>query len=153
MRALVVCLIFIIIQPSFCPGQSSAKAVRPTARPAKAETSPFEFVTEYIRELAVVEQIREEGEEENKQDTKDGKLPFAGLIHTSTMFELELRSQIKMLRGMRLNSPFDDLIPNITSFNERKIQRWRRMGEIGGEFMGAPKKALITPSWRRKCQR
>src|SRR5258708_13772359 len=142
MRALVLCVMDIMIQPSFCLGQSNAKAARVTVRPVKPETPHLEFVTEYIRELASVEQMRAEGEEENKQDTKDGKLPFAGLIHTSTMFELELRSQIKMLRGMRLNPPFDDLIPNITTFEEHKIQHWRRMSEIGSEFMGGPKKGV-----------
>jgi hypothetical protein len=142
MRALVLCVIAIVIQPSFCLSQSNAKAARATARPVKPETPHLEFVTEYIRELAAVEQIRAEGEEENNQDTKDGKPPFAGLIHTSTMFELELRSQIKMLRGMRLNSPFNDLIPDITTFEEHKIEHWRRMSEIGGEFMGGPKKGV-----------
>jgi hypothetical protein len=99
-------------------------------------------VTEYIRELAAVERIRAAGEEENKQDTKDGNLPFAGLIHTSTMFELELGSQVEMLRSMRLNPPFDDLIPNITTFYEHKIELWKRMDEIGSEFIGGPKEGV-----------
>lgn len=58
------------------------------------------------------------------------------------MFELELRSQINMLSGMRLNSPYDDLIPNITKFYERKIDLWQRMSEIASEFIGGPKEGV-----------
>jgi len=50
-----------------------------------------------------------------------------------------LGSQIKMLRGMRLKAPHDQLIPNITAFYERKILLWKRMAEIGGAFIGGPK--------------
>ena len=99
-------------------------------------------MTEYIRELAAVERIRAAGEEENNQEKKDDKLPFAGVIHTSTLFELELGSQVKMLRGMRLNAPFDELIPNITGFYERKILLWRRLREISSAFIGGPKEGL-----------
>jgi len=105
----------------------------------KPETPHLEFVTEYIRELAAVERIRAAGEEENNQDKKDDKLPFASAIHTSTLFELELGSQVKMLKGMRLNAPFDELIPNIAAFHERKIVLWRRMREISSAFIGGPK--------------
>ena len=105
----------------------------------KPETPHLEFVTEYVRELASVERIRTAGEEENDQDKKDDKLPFASAVHTSTLFELELESQIKMLNGMRLNAPFDFLIPNITAFYERKIALWRRMREISSDFIGGPK--------------
>jgi len=108
----------------------------------KPETPHLEFVTEYIRELAAVERIRAAAEAENIQDKKDGKLPFAGAVHTSTLFELELESQVKILQGMRLNKPFDFLIPNITAFYERKIVLWRRMREISGAFLGGPEDRL-----------
>lgn len=121
--------------------QTSQK-VKPTqtvARPVKPETSHLEFVTEYIRELAAVERIRAAGEDENNQDKKDDRLPFAGAVHTCTLFELELGSQVKMLNGMRLNAPFDQLIPNISGFYERKILLWRRMREISSAFIGEPR--------------
>jgi hypothetical protein len=44
-----------------------------------------------------------------------------------------------MLKGLRLNAPFDELIPNITAFYERKIVLWRRMREISSAFIGGPK--------------
>lgn len=142
MRILALLMVATAIQPSFCFAQTTAKPAHAKTRQAKPETPHLEFVTEYIRELAAVESIRAAGEEENTQDTKDGKLPFSGIIHTSTRFELELGSQVKMISAMRLNPPFDFLIPTITKFYERKIEIWHRMGEIGGDFIGGPKEGV-----------
>jgi hypothetical protein len=141
-RLTVLCVVAFVIQCSFCFGQTNTKPARPTARPMKPETPHLEFVTEYIRELAAVERIRATFEEENNQDKKDDKLPFSEAVHTSTLFELELGSQVKMLKGMHLNGPFDFLIPNITAFYERKIVLWRRMREISSAFIGGPKNGV-----------
>jgi hypothetical protein len=138
-RLLALCVVAFAIQSSFCFAQTNTKPARAAARPVKPETPHLEFVTEYIRELAAVERIRAAGEDEANQDKKDDKLPFAGAIHTCTLFELELGSRVRMLKAMRLNAPFDELIPNITAFYERKILLWRRMGEINSAFIGGPK--------------
>ena len=102
----------------------------------KPETAHLVFVTEYIRELSAIENIRDSGEKELKEDPNS---TFSNMIHSSTLFQLELGSQIEMLRGMRLKAPHDQLIPNITAFYERKILLWKRMAEIGGAFIGGPK--------------
>src|SRR6266404_3709301 len=102
----------------------------------KSETSHLAFVTEYIRELAAIENIRESGEQELKEDPNS---TFSNMIHSSTLFQLELGSQIRMLRVMHLKAPYDQLIPNITAFYERKIGLWKRMAEIGSTFIGGPK--------------
>src|SRR5258708_30187475 len=44
-----------------------------------------------------------------------------------------------MLKSMRLNKPFDFLIPTITAFYEQKIELWRRIHEISSAFIGGPK--------------
>lgn len=138
-RLLAMCVAAFAIQFSFCFAQTNTKPVRATARPVKPETPHLEFVTEYVRELAAVERIRAQAEDEANQDKKDDKLPFSSAIHTSTLFELELGSQVGMLKAMRLNAPFDETIPSITAFYERKILLWRRMGEISSAFIGGPK--------------
>ncbi len=130
-RLFTLCVAAFAVQFSFFFAQTNTKPARPTARPAKPETPHLAFVTEYIRELAAVERLRAAGEAENNQDKKDDKLPFASAIHTSTLFELELGSQVEMLKSMRLNKPFDFLIPTITAFYEREIVLWRRMRERG----------------------
>ena len=102
----------------------------------KPETPHLAFVIEYIRELSAIENIRESGEQELKEDPNS---TFSNMVHSSTLFQLELGSQIKMLRGMRLKAPHDQLIPNITAFYESKILLWKRMAEIGRAFIGGPK--------------
>jgi hypothetical protein len=103
----------------------------------KPETSHLVFVTEYIRELAAIENIRESGERELKEDTKADVSSEA--IHSSALFQLELRSQIKMLQSMRLKRPFDQLIPEITAFYQQEILIWQRIISISSAFLGGPK--------------
>lgn len=67
---------------------------------------------------------------------------FSNAIHTSTLFQLELDSQIRMLKGMRLNAPYDHLIPVITAFYEHKIALWQRMTDINSAFMASPKSGI-----------
>jgi hypothetical protein len=138
-RSLILFASILSIHGTFCFGQSGGQSARTTTRPAKPESSHLGFVAEYIRDLAAVERIRAAGEKENDEDKQNGKLPLAGAVHSSTLFELELGSQVKMLRGMRLNAPFDELIPNISAFFEKKILLWRRMREISSAFIGGPK--------------
>jgi hypothetical protein len=102
----------------------------------KPETSHLVFVTEYIRELAAIEDIRASGEQELKQDPN---AIFSNMIHSSTLFQLELGSQIRILRGMNLKPPNDYLIPSITGFYEQKILLWKRMAEMGGDFVAGQK--------------
>jgi hypothetical protein len=111
-------------------------AVAPSFSVEKPETPHLVFVTEYIRELAALENIRESGEQELKENPNS---TFTNMIHSGTLFQLELGSQIKMLREMRLKPPHDQLIPIIAGFHERKIDLWKRMAEIGTDFIGGPK--------------
>jgi len=111
-------------------------STRSTLADKRPETPHLAFVTEYIRELAAIENIRASGEQELK---KDAGATFLNAIHTSTLFKLELRSQIRMLKTMHLDAPYDDLIPNIAGFYERKILLWQRMIDISSAFIGGPK--------------
>ena len=141
MRILALFALGIVVQAplAFAQTNSNAKPARVTIKPDVSETSHLEFVTEYIRELAAIEHIRAAGEEENEKDKSENRLPFSGAVHTSTLFQLELGSQIRMLKRMRLNPPFEELIPNITAFYGRKVVIWQRMREINSEFIQGPK--------------
>src|SRR6266699_3853890 len=81
------------------------------------ETSHLAFVTEYVRELAANENFRALGE----QEVKEGAKRFAGFIHSGTLIQLELRSQIRMLKGMHMNPPFEDIIPDVIAMYEYRI--------------------------------
>lgn len=122
---------FICFAVAFVTGAAS------TFGAEKPETSHLAFVTEYIRELAAIDNIRASAEQELKQAKESEKLSNA--IHTSTLIQLELRSQSEMLKSMRLNPPFDTLIPNLTGFYEHKIALHQRLIDISSAFIEGPK--------------
>lgn len=105
----------------------------------KPETSRLAFVKEFIRELSAIEEIRAKAEQDNKNDPNG---TFPNIVHSATLFKLELGSQIRMLETMNLNDPFDELIPSLTGFYEEKIKLWDRMKEIGGNFIGGPREGV-----------
>lgn len=107
----------------------------PTCADDKPETPHLAFVTEYVRELAAIEGIRDSGQKELTEASDDPNATFSNMIHTSTLFQLELGSQIRMLKDMNLKAPYNFLIPDITAFYEQKIALWQRMVEIGSAFM------------------
>ncbi len=116
----------IVIVPAFVGLTTASRA---------QETSNLTFVSEYIRELGKVERLRSLAMEEMKDESNR----MASCIRSSTRFQLELRSQISMLRGMRLNPPFDTLPGNIASFYERKIDPYKQMGDGCTVMMSGPK--------------
>jgi hypothetical protein len=105
------------------------------------ETPHLAFVTEYIRELAAIEDIRAAGEQELKQGSQDLTSSdaiyryAAWYIHNSMAMQLELKSQIHMLKAMRLAAPFEKLIPTITGFYELKIEAHQRLIDINSNFL------------------
>jgi hypothetical protein len=140
MRTLAL-MLAIALSP-WCFAQTSSKPntnAASTSQAPKPETSHLAFVSEYIRELAAIEDIRESGEEELKAEPKsDASSTASTALHSSTLFQLELESQIKMLRSMRLRPPLDHLIPVITTFYKDKIRLWKRMDDINSAFIGGP---------------
>jgi hypothetical protein len=109
----------------------------PTFGAEKTETSHLVFVTEYVRELAAIEAIRAAAEQELEQGAKDAV--FTNAVYTSTRMQLELKTQISRLRGMRLNAPFEKVIADLTGLYQRKIELYQMLGDIGGAFIAGPK--------------
>ena len=125
---IVSCICFAV---AFATGAAS------TFGAEKPETSHLAFVTEYARELAAIENIRTSAEQEQKQ-AKKNEVAFTA-IHSLTLMQFELRAGIAMLKGMRLNQPFDELIPSITEFYEDKIRSHQRMIDIFSALIVGPK--------------
>ena len=103
----------------------------------KPETSHLALVTEYVRELGAIESIRAAGEKEQTAGMQGDV--FSNAIHTSTAFQLELGSQIRVLKEMILKSPFDDLTRTLAEFYAQKIALYQRMIDISTAFIGGPK--------------
>lgn len=102
------------------------------------ETSHLVFVTEYVRELSENENARAAAEQELSTAKTTNEF-LTDAIHSSTVIQLELVTQIRMLRGMHLGSPFDALIPAIIELDQHKIALHQRMIDIAGSFLAGPK--------------
>jgi hypothetical protein len=121
--------------PTLTVGSATSSGVK------KPETSHLKFVTEYIRELAAIEDLRASGEQELKKITRQEE-SFPISIHTSTLIRLELGSQIRMLKSMRLNAPFDEVIPNLVRFYEHKMELHQRLIDISKAFVAGPEEGV-----------
>src|ERR1022692_2452825 len=101
----------------------------------KPETSHFAFVSEYIREVAAIENIV--NPEVTQPDTKDSTFPHC--IQRATRMQLELGSDIHILKTMNLKPPFDPLISNIIDFYTHKIEVEQGLSDICTMLVGGPK--------------
>src|SRR5579872_5873133 len=106
----------------------------------RPETSHLMFVTEFIRELAAIEDIRETSDLELKGAATGDILLDS--IHSSTLFQLELHSQEGILKAMRLNPPFDQLIPSIIKLYGDETAEWKKMSDISSELLVGPKPGI-----------
>jgi hypothetical protein len=103
---------------------------------ATSETPQIEFVQEYIRELSHSEAERAAAEKELKQP---GANPLGSAIHFATRMELELGTDISMMRQMRLSGEFVDVPGKIADFYAIKKAIYGRMRAIATEMMSGPK--------------
>jgi hypothetical protein len=118
------------------PPKTQGASKSATRSKNKPETPHLEFVTEYIRELAATQEIRDTAERDLAQDPQ---AVFSNCIHSSTLMQLELGSQVSQLKQMRLDEPFGKLIPNIIGLYEDKIELWHQMIDICSAFVAGPK--------------
>jgi hypothetical protein len=105
---------------------------------AEATDPRIAFVTEYLRELSAQESIRDNAAKELDQ----GSTPedqMASCIHSSTQLQLELNTDIGMLKGMQFAAPFDQLVPTIIELYKRKIDLHQQMIDICTAMIGGPK--------------
>lgn len=110
----------------------------PHTKPLKPETPQLTFVKEYVRELIADEDLRNSAVKEfNEAQTPNQQ--FSTSIYIGKSVQLELRSQISILKGMRLNAPFDFLIPALISSYEQQIRLHQSLMDICGKLLAGPK--------------
>ena len=101
------------------------------------ETPPLVFVTEYVRGLASNEDARIKAERDIR-DTATANEKLSSAVYGSTLIQLELQSQIHMLRDMHLNPPFDQLIPTIVELYQGKIALLQKMIDASSAILAGP---------------
>jgi hypothetical protein len=85
-----------------------------------ADTSPFDFAREYIREIVTNERMRALAEKDVTEPNADKMMAS---IRASTRITLELRSQISVLQRLALSEPKFERLPGmIVQIYEQKIE-------------------------------
>src|SRR5689334_18747312 len=115
-------------------GLAAGLAKSPHAPGSQPETPHLRFVKEYVRELIEDEDWKKNSEKE-LTEAKTPNEQFSNGIYVSKSIQLELRSQIAMLKGMRLNDPFDMLIPTLIASYQRQIELHQKFIDISGKFL------------------
>ncbi|MGD0888540.1 MAG: hypothetical protein ABR889_04770 [Acidobacteriaceae bacterium] len=139
MKALHLVLIAVLTCPSAFAMQGAGNA--PSKKQAPAESAKpnanLAFVTEYVRELYAVENIRDSvnGGQSNGVTSDE----MSNAIYFGTRMQIELRAEVKTLQEMRLAPPFDKLLQSIIGFDEHKIGLFQRLIDISSAFIGGPK--------------
>jgi len=132
-RALAICLLLV--------GVSAAQGKSPHQQPVKPETPHLDFVKDYVRELISDETLKTKGENEYSED-KTPDQQFSTGIYFSKSVQLELRSQIGMLKRMRLNSPFETLIPTLIALYQHQIELHQKLIDIDSKFLAGPRSGV-----------
>jgi hypothetical protein len=120
----------------------AAGQTKPARTPThKPETPHLPFVKEFVRELVEDEGLATSSLKElNGAQTPNEK--FSAGIYFSKSTQLELRSQIAMLKSMHLNDPFDTLIPTLIAFYQQEIELHQQLIEISSKFLAKPKPSV-----------
>lgn len=112
------------------------------ALPALAETPqrtpPYEFVSEYVRELGEGENIRESAQHD-LTDTGDVRDRLAGCVRNSEAFQLELGLDVRTLSSMHLSDRYDPFRLGLIAAYQRKIGLWRDLHDSCATLLAGPK--------------
>jgi hypothetical protein len=103
------------------------------------------FVKEYIREITTNEALMTSLQKE-LSEAKTRNEQFSTGIYASKSIQLELRSQIAMLKSMRLDPPYETLIPDLVGFYQHEIELHQSLLEISSKFLAGPKPGVIQQS-------
>jgi hypothetical protein len=104
----------------------------------KPETPHLDFVKEYVRELIEDENLKTSAEKE-LSETKSPLAQFSTGIYFSTSVQLELGSQINVLKTMRLDPPYEDLITGLIELYQDEIDLHQSLIDIETKFLEGPK--------------
>ena len=107
------------------------------------------FVKEYVRELMSDEDLKTSSEKEFRNDKSPNEQISTG-IYFSKSVQLELRSQIAALKGMRLSPPYETLIPSLIVFYQSEVDLHQRLIEINSSFLAGPRPGVDYSAFAAK---
>jgi hypothetical protein len=95
----------------------------------------FDFVNEYIRQLGALEEIRDNAEQELKAGSAN---QFADCIRNSTLFQLELRTDISQLQAVALPKPVADLPSLLVESYQQKLALYKQLSDTCSKMIAGP---------------
>lgn len=99
------------------------------------ETRGYDLVAEYIREFGAIEDARTLSYKEfQKIPSGDNAASMMSAVRFSARMNLELNTNINILKKMKLKKPFETLIPSTIAFYSQKIALYDEMSTIA-KFM------------------
>src|SRR5579872_5726420 len=99
----------------------------------------YNFVSEYVRELAALEAIRDSAEKDLALSESDPSARMADCIRNGQRYQLELSSDISQLKQVKLGEPVDDLPSLIVRFYQQKLAQYRQMTDACSTIIAGPK--------------
>jgi hypothetical protein len=102
---------------------------------AGSESQRLAFVSEYIRQLGTIEDVRDSNAKEFASDGSP-----ATVVLTSTRMILTLRGQVSMLKSFNLGETnrSQEPVNSIIDFDNQKIDLWQAFQEAGKLMMAGP---------------
>lgn len=125
-------LLTMLLLAGMVAGQN--KAPHHAEKSPRPETPHLRFVKEYVRELISDEELKVSAQKE-LSEAKTPDAQFSTGIYFSKSVQLELRTQIGMLKSMRLDPPYETLIPTLIDYYKHQIELHQRLMEINSKFL------------------
>jgi hypothetical protein len=100
----------------------------------------YTFVSEYIRELGTLENIRAEAEHDLHETNAN---VLADCIRNSTRFQLELNSDVSIIKSFgaqfkSLSAQLNELIPNLTGLYQKKVELYQQLSDGCSTLIAGP---------------
>ena len=128
-----IAIVLCYVSASYLPAQ-----IHHSSKPP--ETPHLQFVTEYVRELAEIQEIRDDFDRQMDSTKNPNSLSVSS--YSFTRMILELKSHTRVLGAMHLNKPYDVLIPSITELCKQKIALFERLLETDRKMLEGPKSGV-----------
>jgi hypothetical protein len=97
------------------------------------ETPHYDVVAEYIRSIGTIHNLQQTSDKEFQSDNNADNPQVAKMMSTirnSTAIKRELMHSITTIKGMKLNEPFETLIPTTIEFYKEKVRLHDELIEI-----------------------
>ena len=129
-----------IVWPLAIIALSFAAALTPSMMVGTAQAGDaYNFVKEYVRQLAAFEAIRDHAEKELAQSQSGAASQMLTCIRSGQLYQLELNTDIAQLGEVKLGNPVEKLPTILVQLYQQKLEQHRQMAELCATMIAGPK--------------